>query len=83
MPNFPVVSIISIFLAITSKFKFKSLPFSSLPQIFAGNNDSDEEAVTVFDPPLFGRYLRIHPLGWINGIALRLEVLGCDTQQVL
>uniref|UniRef100_A0A671W932 Coagulation factor VIII-like n=1 Tax=Sparus aurata TaxID=8175 RepID=A0A671W932_SPAAU len=56
---------------------------SQREKIFAGNNDSDEEAVTVFDPPLFGRYLRIHPLGWINGIALRLEVLGCDTQQVL
>uniref|UniRef100_A0A4W6C3F6 Coagulation factor VIII, procoagulant component n=1 Tax=Lates calcarifer TaxID=8187 RepID=A0A4W6C3F6_LATCA len=56
---------------------------SQREQIFTGNNDSDEEAVTVFDPPLFGRYLRIHPRGWINDIALRLEVLGCETQQVL
>lgn len=50
-------------------------------QIFLGNNDPDEEALTVFDPPLFGRYLRIHPLGWINDIALRVEVLGCNTQE--
>ncbi|XP_008278557.1 coagulation factor VIII [Stegastes partitus] len=50
-------------------------------KIFTGNNDPDEEALTVFDPPLFGRFLRIHPRGWINDIALRLEVLGCDTQQ--
>ncbi|GAA6225317.1 coagulation factor VIII-like [Lates japonicus] len=56
---------------------------SQREQIFMGNNDPDEEAVTVFDPPLFGRYLRIHPRGWINDIALRLEVLGCETQQVL
>ncbi|XP_071314337.1 coagulation factor VIII [Trachinotus anak] len=56
---------------------------SQREQIFTGNNDPDEEAVTVFDPPLFGRYLRIHPRGWINDIALRLEVLGCETQQVL
>lgn len=56
---------------------------SLFPQIFTGNNDSEEEALTAFDPPLFGRYLRIHPRGWINGIALRLEVLGCDTQQGL
>nr|XP_020451699.1 coagulation factor VIII-like [Monopterus albus] len=52
-------------------------------KIFTGNNDPDEEAVTDFDPPLFGRYLRIHPRGWTNDIALRLEVLGCDTQQGL
>lgn len=51
-------------------------------KIFTGNVDPDEEALTVFADPLFGRYLRIHPLGWINDIALRLEVLGCDTQQL-
>ncbi|XP_077388804.1 coagulation factor VIII isoform X2 [Festucalex cinctus] len=49
--------------------------------IFTGNSDPDEEALTVFEPALFGRFLRIHPRGWINDIALRLEVLGCDTQQ--
>ncbi|KAM3613214.1 uncharacterized protein V6R79_022640 [Siganus canaliculatus] len=49
-------------------------------KIFAGNSYSDEEALVVFDPPLFGRFIRIHPKGWINDIALRLEVLGCDTQ---
>lgn len=62
-------------------FVFISFLLFFLPQIFAGNSDSDEEALTVFDPPLFGRYLRIHPRGWINDIALRLEVLGCATQQ--
>uniref|UniRef100_H2UN37 Coagulation factor VIII, procoagulant component n=1 Tax=Takifugu rubripes TaxID=31033 RepID=H2UN37_TAKRU len=56
---------------------------SQREKIFQGNNDSDEEALTIFDAPLFGRYIRIHPLGWINDIALRLEVLGCDTQQAL
>uniref|UniRef100_A0AAQ5X6G0 F5/8 type C domain-containing protein n=1 Tax=Amphiprion ocellaris TaxID=80972 RepID=A0AAQ5X6G0_AMPOC len=54
---------------------------SQREKIFNGNNDPDEEALSVFDPPLFGRFLRIHPRGWINDIALRLEVLGCDTQQ--
>lgn len=51
------------------------------PKIFTGNNDPDKEAINVFEPPLFARYIRIHPRGWINDIALRLEVLGCDTQQ--
>uniref|UniRef100_A0A3Q0T2K1 Coagulation factor VIII, procoagulant component n=1 Tax=Amphilophus citrinellus TaxID=61819 RepID=A0A3Q0T2K1_AMPCI len=54
---------------------------SQREKIFTGNDDADEDAVTVFDPPLFGRYIRIHPRGWINEIALRMEVLGCDTQQ--
>ncbi|KAM4585597.1 venom prothrombin activator oscutarin-C non-catalytic subunit [Fundulus diaphanus] len=49
--------------------------------IFTGNSDPDEEAFTVFQPPLFARHLRVHPRGWVNDIALRLEVLGCDTQQ--
>uniref|UniRef100_H3DHA1 Coagulation factor VIII, procoagulant component n=1 Tax=Tetraodon nigroviridis TaxID=99883 RepID=H3DHA1_TETNG len=53
---------------------------SQREKIFPANNDPDEEALTIFDPPLFGRYIRIHPLGWINDIALRMEVLGCDTQ---
>uniref|UniRef100_A0A3Q2Q8N4 Coagulation factor VIII-like n=1 Tax=Fundulus heteroclitus TaxID=8078 RepID=A0A3Q2Q8N4_FUNHE len=49
--------------------------------IFTGNSDTDEEAFAVFQPPLFARYIRVHPRGWVNDIALRLEVLGCDTQQ--
>ncbi|KAM9740952.1 coagulation factor VIII [Menidia menidia] len=52
---------------------------SQKEQIFTGNSDSDDEALAVFDPPVFGRYIRIHPRGWINDIALRLEVLGCNT----
>lgn len=84
----PVIFLIStIFYATLNAqcYENESVPVRSsyVSQIFPGNNDSDEEAVTVFDLPLFGRYIRIHPLGWINDIALRLEVLGCDTQQAL
>ncbi|XP_034037066.1 coagulation factor VIII isoform X2 [Thalassophryne amazonica] len=56
---------------------------SQREKIFTGSSNPDEESLAVFDPPLFGRYLRIHPRGWVNDIALRLEVLGCDTQQSL
>ncbi|XP_013861800.1 coagulation factor VIII isoform X2 [Austrofundulus limnaeus] len=56
-------------------------PTSKTVQIFSGNSDPDKEALTVFNPPLFGRFIRVHPRGWINDIALRLEVLGCDTLQ--
>uniref|UniRef100_A0A8C1ZDR6 Coagulation factor VIII, procoagulant component n=1 Tax=Cyprinus carpio TaxID=7962 RepID=A0A8C1ZDR6_CYPCA len=48
-----------------------------------GNSEHDEEVLNVFDPPLFTRFIRIHPKGWVNSIALRLEFLGCDTQQTL
>ncbi|XP_056130919.1 coagulation factor VIII isoform X3 [Lampris incognitus] len=56
---------------------------SQREKIFTGNSDPDDEAFNLFDPPLFGRYLRIHPRGWMNDIALRLEVLGCETLQRL
>ncbi|KAM9795311.1 coagulation factor VIII [Neosynchiropus ocellatus] len=56
-------------------------PGSQREKVFPGNSDPDEEAYNVIEPPLFGRYIRINPRGWINDIALRLEVLGCDTQQ--
>ncbi|XP_073676198.1 coagulation factor VIII-like [Garra rufa] len=52
-------------------------------KIFEGNSEHDEEALSVFDPPLFTRFIRIHPKGWVNDIALRLEFLGCDTQPSL
>uniref|UniRef100_A0A8C9TNW4 Coagulation factor VIII-like n=1 Tax=Scleropages formosus TaxID=113540 RepID=A0A8C9TNW4_SCLFO len=50
-------------------------------KVFHGNNKYDEEVLNIFEPPLFTRYIRIHPKGWYNDIALRLEFLGCDTQQ--
>ncbi|KAJ8405238.1 hypothetical protein AAFF_G00322290 [Aldrovandia affinis] len=50
-------------------------------KVFEGNSDHYEEALNVFEPPLFARYVRIQPKGWYNDIALRLEFLGCNTQQ--
>ncbi|KAG1934570.1 coagulation factor VIII [Pimephales promelas] len=52
-------------------------------KIYEGNSEHDEEALNMFDPPLFTRFIRIHPKGWFNDIALRVEFLGCDTQQTL
>ncbi|XP_021439089.2 coagulation factor VIII isoform X1 [Oncorhynchus mykiss] len=50
-------------------------------KMFLGNIEPDEEMLNLFDPPLFARFIRIHPRGWLNDIALRLEFMGCDTQQ--
>ncbi|XP_071255402.1 coagulation factor VIII-like isoform X1 [Salvelinus alpinus] len=56
---------------------------SQREKIFLGNSEPDEEMLNLFDPPLFARFIRIHPRGWVNDIALRLEFMGCDTQQRL
>nr|XP_056714952.1 coagulation factor VIII [Euleptes europaea] len=52
-------------------------------KIFQGNQDSFSPVLNLLDPPLFARYLRIHPLHWNKRIALRTEFLGCDTQQMV
>ncbi|XP_060105078.1 coagulation factor VIII-like [Heteronotia binoei] len=52
-------------------------------KIFQGNQDYFSPVVNLLDPPLFARYLRIHPLSWNQRIALRTEFLGCDTQQMV
>ncbi|XP_074064307.1 coagulation factor VIII isoform X2 [Macrotis lagotis] len=51
-------------------------------KIFKGNQDYSSPVVNTVKPPLFTRYLRIHPRTWANQIALRMEVMGCDTQQL-
>ncbi|XP_064182093.1 coagulation factor VIII [Anguilla rostrata] len=56
---------------------------SSKEKVFLGNNEHDEEILNLFEPPVFARYIRIQPKGWYNEIALRLEFLGCNTQQRL
>uniref|UniRef100_A0A6Q2XRP7 F5/8 type C domain-containing protein n=1 Tax=Esox lucius TaxID=8010 RepID=A0A6Q2XRP7_ESOLU len=56
---------------------------SNREEVFMGNNEPDEEMLNFFDPPLFARFIRIHPRGWVNDVALRLEFLGCETQQRL
>nr|XP_004672704.2 coagulation factor VIII isoform X1 [Jaculus jaculus] len=51
-------------------------------KVFQGNQDSFTPRVNSLDPPLLTRYLRIHPQSWVHQIALRLEILGCETQQL-
>ncbi|KAM7045154.1 coagulation factor VIII [Molossus nigricans] len=51
-------------------------------KVFQGNQDSFTPVVNSIDPPLLTRYLRIHPQSWVHQIALRLEILGCETQQL-
>lgn len=50
-------------------------------KIFRANRDYTSTVLNSLEPPLFARYVRIHPRHWHNHIALRIEFLGCDTQQ--
>ncbi|XP_015685856.1 coagulation factor VIII-like [Protobothrops mucrosquamatus] len=51
-------------------------------QVFQGNHDYFQPVMNFLDVPFFAKYLRIHPLVWNKHIALRMEVLGCDTEQM-
>uniref|UniRef100_H9G4B4 Coagulation factor VIII n=1 Tax=Anolis carolinensis TaxID=28377 RepID=H9G4B4_ANOCA len=51
--------------------------------IFQGNQDHVSPVVNFLDSPIFAQYLRIHPRRWNKHIALRIEILGCDTQQMI
>ncbi|NXD16732.1 FA8 factor, partial [Nothocercus nigrocapillus] len=50
-------------------------------KIFQANRDHTGTVMNTLEPPLFARYVRIHPRRWHSHIALRTEFLGCDTQQ--
>ncbi|XP_005994800.1 coagulation factor VIII [Latimeria chalumnae] len=50
-------------------------------KVFQGNTNAKEHVMNSIDTPLFTRYVRIHPRSWKNDIALRVEFLGCKTQQ--
>ncbi|XP_048019330.1 neuropilin 1b [Megalobrama amblycephala] len=54
---------------------------SNKVKVFMGNLNHDTPEVRTFDPVLM-RFLRIYPeRGSLDGIGLRLEVLGCDPQE--
>ncbi|NXO43978.1 FA8 factor, partial [Locustella ochotensis] len=54
---------------------------SGKEKIFKANRDHQSTVTNTLESPLFARYVRIHPRQWHNHIALRIEFLGCDTQQ--
>lgn len=47
-------------------------------QIFPGNSDNNVHKKNIFEPPFYGRYVRILPWEWHERITLRIELLGCD-----
>ncbi|KFQ15264.1 Coagulation factor V, partial [Leptosomus discolor] len=51
---------------------------SSVAKVFLGNENSDRHVKHFFNPPILSRFIRIVPRTWYHGIALRVELYGCD-----
>uniref|UniRef100_A0A4W3GTN1 F5/8 type C domain-containing protein n=1 Tax=Callorhinchus milii TaxID=7868 RepID=A0A4W3GTN1_CALMI len=54
---------------------------STKAKVFRGNVDNNSQASNTIEPPIFAQYLRIYPQNWHRNIALRVEILGCETEQ--
>uniref|UniRef100_A0A672TKH8 Coagulation factor V n=1 Tax=Strigops habroptila TaxID=2489341 RepID=A0A672TKH8_STRHB len=51
---------------------------SSVTKVFLGNENSNGHVKHFFNPPILSRFIRIVPRTWYSGIALRVELYGCD-----
>ncbi|KFR14606.1 Coagulation factor V, partial [Opisthocomus hoazin] len=51
---------------------------SSVAKVFLGNENSNGQVKHFFNPPILSRFIRIVPRTWYHGIALRVELYGCD-----
>lgn len=49
-------------------------------KIFIGNLDLEGTSKNLIVDELQARYLRIHPLSWHNGIALRVEIFAVEIE---
>ena len=46
-------------------------------QVFSANFDNTSIVKQYLDPPIFARYIRLHPTEWVGASALRAEFYGC------
>jgi len=56
---------------------------NSSATVLYGNIDPNTVVTTHFETPFIARLVRLHPVSWHNGIALRMEMLGCDESERL
>ncbi|KAK7933145.1 hypothetical protein WMY93_004041 [Mugilogobius chulae] len=54
-----------------------TLKEGSKQKVFQGNTNPTDVTKTMLPRPTLTRYLRIRPVTWETGIALRFEVFGC------
>ncbi|XP_034971451.2 coagulation factor V [Zootoca vivipara] len=49
-------------------------------KVFEGNSDAHGIKENLIDPPVVARYIRVYPTKFYNRPTLRMELLGCDTE---
>lgn len=47
-------------------------------KIFQGSMDSDTPVWVAIETPIITRFIKLHPEKWKGGIALRMEIIGCN-----
>ncbi|XP_069790013.1 neuropilin-2-like isoform X2 [Narcine bancroftii] len=47
-------------------------------ELFGANTDGNEVVLNTLTPPVVARFIRVRPQVWMNGIAMRLELYGCQ-----
>ena len=57
--------------------KYVPIMFPIFHQVFTANFDRTSIVKQYLDPPIFGRYIRLHPTTWAGASALRAEFYGC------
>uniref|UniRef100_A0A3P9KGY4 ferroxidase n=1 Tax=Oryzias latipes TaxID=8090 RepID=A0A3P9KGY4_ORYLA len=45
---------------------------------FPGNQEAYETKTNTFSPPVFGRFIRLHPIEWYKSATVRMEFYGCE-----
>uniref|UniRef100_G3P3P6 Coagulation factor V n=1 Tax=Gasterosteus aculeatus aculeatus TaxID=481459 RepID=G3P3P6_GASAC len=47
-------------------------------KVFTGNQEVYETKKNTFNPPVIGRFIRLHPLQWCSKATVRMEFYGCE-----
>ncbi|KAI8514078.1 hypothetical protein Bbelb_084020 [Branchiostoma belcheri] len=53
---------------------------NGLDTVFTGNTDTDTPVTNLLDNPVNARYVRFYPQSWNHRIAMRVDILGCNTE---
>lgn len=68
-------------LLVSSKLRETAVIPMCLPlfhQVFTGNQEVYETKKNTFNPPVIGRFIRLHPLQWCSKATVRMEFYGCE-----
>ncbi|XP_006879211.1 PREDICTED: discoidin, CUB and LCCL domain-containing protein 1 [Elephantulus edwardii] len=79
--NFYVKSFVINFKSNNSKWKTYKGIVNNEKKVFQGNSNFQDPVRNNFIPPIVARYVRVIPQTWHQRIALKVELIGCQTTQ--